>query len=287
MPQKPGESSVDCPTCGGARYVYESFESSRVVPCPACNSPLIASGLTKHEQRRFADMKILPYDHDGVVDALLYAGRKMVSNGVAFATIYGTPGSAKTLFARVLVTELCAVGVRARYVTAATIEESFFNHGTFGVEDEGMGRTSIYAAAQALVIDELQAANWGNPWVHARMQELLSHRHSLADAPANKRLLTVMIAQTHPTLWGDEKADLRWLLSRMRDGRYAFAWEGDRQPPACLMKRTCVSCGKKMRRAGDMMVCECKSSRPIEVYWPFAVDLPDVRPVLPQFKDAE
>lgn len=275
-----------CKACGGQRFVYrmtgkgDRMSDYKLVRCSACNPLVNASGLSLHEQVRFDGIVAPDYDYEGVVIALLWAGAEMIRRRFGFATLYGGTGAVKSMWARALVTEACHADIEARYIHAVDLEQSFFSNG----DAEEVIVPSQLMAVKLLVIDECQLINWNNPWVMARMHKLIDSRYRQASVrEADQRLMTVMVAQKAPALWSEAGAE--WLLSRVMDGRFAMVWPDAKPVPKALTKRPCV-CGNQMHRSqGNRMECGCGYTRPIEMYWPFQVSLPDVRPVLPPFKD--
>lgn len=282
------DSATECKACHGQKFVYREVGSTgklsdyRLVRCSACNPLVNASGLGRHEQVRFDQIVVPDYDFDGVVNALLWTGKEMIARRFGFATLYGGTGAVKSMWARALVTEACQADISARYVHAVDLEQSFFSSGNAG--DEDVLVPAEMTTVQLLVIDECQLVNWNNPWVMARMHKLLDGRYRQASIrDADQRLMTVLVGQKAPNLWAEAGAE--WLMSRITDGRFALVWPDSKSVPKVLTKRPCV-CGNQMYRGtSNRMECSCGYTRPIEMYWPFHVSLPDVRPVLPPFKD--
>ncbi len=270
-----------CQKCKDAKwyYVVQGDSEPRLVRCQSCNSPMTSSGLREHEQQRWEDMRLLSYDDDGIVPLLTYVGKQMIQRRFGFATIYGPTGNVKSMWGRILVAEACRADMNALYAHAVDVEQAFFAH----EGEEEIRVPERYMTTQLLVLDEVQLLNWNNAWVMARLHKLLDSRYRLATSPKpSSRLVTVLIAQKAPVLWADSGSE--WLLSRVSDGRFAMVWPTDEPVPPALVKRQCM-CGRPMVRSGQRMTCECGFSRPIEASWPLFVNLPDVRPVVPPFKD--
>lgn len=270
----------------------------RSLPCPKCADFFAHSGLKEHERNLTWDSLVLnsPTDTQGNLRALEFAGKTMVAKRFGFATVFGNNGTAKSLWAKIIAAEFCRAGVTTKFVHGKAMEDLLFANG----KDEDAVRESAmrldrYLFPQVLVIDETQTINWKNQWVAGHIGQLLTERHDLATADGSQRKVTILVGQYHPSFWGPVE-NIAFLLSRMSEGTFALPWkEGQVGPiPQCLLTRPC-SCGGEMVRDGksDVLICNkredkrspCANSRPIEVYFPFALTMSDIRPILPPMID--
>lgn len=243
------------------------------------------SGLTKMDRGLiWDDLANMPNDTKGYIRALVFGGQQIVANRFGFGLIYGNNGTGKSQWAKILTAEFCRQNVRAKYVNGLALEKALFAEK--GTDEYGGLTMQQYASLPVLVLDEMQGINWNNHWIASRMMELLEARFDLATAPLMDRKITIMVAQFHPRAWGPLE-HVSFLISRAQDGSYAFPWQASYgKAPACLLERPCF-CGKGVMKRKDKEVhCPaCKSSRPIEMYWPFNVDLNDVRAIRPPIVD--
>lgn len=279
-----------CPVCNGNKWVTRNVplghpDFGKAVACTACADLLSMSGLNKQDRALvWDDLVSMPDDKKGFIRALTFGGQQIVANKFGFGLIYGNNGTGKSQWAKIITAEFCRSGLRSKYVQGLALEKALFaNKG----EDEYGGLTmQQYASLPVLVLDEMQGINWNNHWIASRMMELLEQRFDLATAPLADRKITVMVAQFHPRAWGPIE-HVSFLISRAQDGGHAFPWlPSYGQAPTCLLERPCI-CGKaQMKRKGKEVVCPaCHNSRPVEMYWPFAVDLNDVRAIKPPIVD--
>lgn len=248
-------------------------------------------GLKAHERALDWDSLILsvPTDTQGHLRTLEFAGKRMVTKRFGLATVFGNNGTAKSLWAKIVTVEFCRRGVSAKFVHGKEMEDLLFANGR---DDEAVRESSMkldrYLTPQVLVVDEAQTINWKSPWIAGFIGQMLTARHDLASAPVSQRKITIMVAQYHPKFWAPIE-NIAFLLSRMSEGTFGIPWsEADGGTiPECLLTRAC-SCGDKMTRQGDVLVCgskACGNSRPVEVYWPFELPMADLRPILPPLID--
>ena len=229
-------------------------------------------------------MRDLP-DKSGSIQVLRVAAEYIIEGrGAMFATVFGDTGTAKSLWAKIIVASLCRKGVQARYTRARAIEGSLFQTN----RDDDTGKTSetiinrpkldTLANVRALVIDEAHTVNWKNHWVSAGLQELLDMRYERANTDNPKiRQLTIFIAQHDPKDWAPD-----YLLDRMRQGSFAIPWQGE-SVPSCLSSRPCPVCGDEMKldEKGSFLLCECGHDRDVEIFWPFKDMANSARPIMP------
>lgn len=260
-----------------------STTTYKAIPCPRCSDGAVASGLSKKERNlNWGSMVVeLPDDTKRQHYALRWAGQQLLKRGWGFATVHGNYGIAKSLWGKILVAEACRHRVSARYIMGKELERKLFAHEG---SDELQASTNVFdliGRYRILVVDECHGMNWKSEWVSAELMRLFDER---VRGARDKELLTVLIGQTHPQQWGTN-TQVGALLSRSIDGRYALPWSLDKSgdpPPPCLLERPCF-CGRgTMKKVGNLVVCnKCGVSREIEMYWPFGLDLPDIRPILP------
>lgn len=277
-----------CGTCKGAKWLLAKENPADPSPtakmvtvrCPECNHPLLTCGLSEHEQCDFDALRMLPYDRAGYIEALTMLGKQIVARRFGFQLVYGPPGTAKSLWLRALVTQAAKSGVTAYYTSAVELEQQLFRSN----EDDPR---LPHLTTNVLAIDEAHSFNWRNDWIRARLQALLDYRHRMGTSPQpRQRLVTVLVANLSINEWGDSTA-LGAIASRLSDGTYSFVWPTGSTPPRCLTERPCPACGRTMAyNAGTHRnVCGCGFARPVELYSPFRVDLPDVRPALQAWKE--
>jgi hypothetical protein len=284
------EEKVDCDFCKDAKWVIDAA-TFRLAPCPRCADLFAMSKLPDTDRgKSFADIVELPGDEKRKQFSLKWAGQRLLDLKYGFATLYGNYGTAKTLFGQIVVAEACRRRLRARYILGKDLERKLFEEFDRNRNEERAKPAlddpfSIVSRFQVLVIDECQMINWKSDWVAAEIMRLIEMRHAGAVEQAK---LTILIGQTHPLRWGPEQ-NVGALLSRTLDGRFALPWPKQEPTPPCLLERPCVSCTGTMRANEEgLVVCsQCGSSRDIEMYWPFGLDLADVRPILPPLAGAE
>jgi hypothetical protein len=258
--------------------------SSRAVPCPACADNYAHCGLNGSERTKtFEDIIDLPGDTQGKHAALKWAGQRLLDLGYGFASLYGNYGTAKTLFGQIVVAEACRRRLRAKYILGKELERKLFDRDEHNQMESSASVFEMVNRYPVLCVDECHMMNWKNDWVAGELMRLIEDRHRGA---VDQKMITILIGQTHPSRWGPAH-NVGALMSRTVDGRFGLPW-GDDDPPPCLTERPCPICGAVMRRDLKIVVCSsCGTSRYVEMYWPFALDLPDVRPILPPLSEAE
>lgn len=271
-----------CKTCRDQRFIV-SAQTLQVIPCPTCSDGAIASGLSVPEKALTWDSMAvdLPDDVTRQHYALKWAGQQLVGLGYGFATVYGNYGTAKSLWGKIIVAEACRRRISAKFILGKALERMLFAKSDDNVLQSSSNVFDLLSRFQVLVIDECHGMNWKNPWVGGELMRLFEER---SNAAKDRQMLTVIIGQTHPQRWGDNE-QVGALLSRCINGNFALPWAlntAKEPPPPCLLTRPCF-CGRgTMKAAGGLVVCnKCGSSRESEMYWPFGIDLPDIRPVLP------
>lgn len=279
------QEKVNCIFCKDARWVIDAV-TFRLAPCPQCADMFAMSGLTETErQKTFNDIAERPDDEKGKLVALKWAGQRLLDLKYGFATLYGNYGTSKSRFGHVVVAEACRRRMHARYIIGKELEGMLFTNNENGDSTTRLDVFSFARRFQVLVIDEANLMNWKNDWVAGELMRLIEIRHRGA---IDKKMLTILIGQTHPSRWGPE-LNVGALLSRSLTGEFALPWPTQEPAPSCLLERPCVSCTGTMRATeeGLVMCAQCGSSRDVEMYWPFALDLADVRPILPPMAGAE
>lgn len=295
--------------CKGHKFFVRALPVSdpgfgKAVPCPRCTDFFAHSGLERHEHGLGWDQLVLsmPTDPKGYLSALEYAGRRMVAERFGWACIYGNNGTGKSRWAKILAAEFCRAGVAVRYIHGKTLEAELFRDRDDQNRDTGFDYNqpnpllAKHLSPTVLIIEEAQTINWKNQWIAGNVGDLLNKRYDLVDAHVSKRKITVLVGQYHPRLWGPME-NISFLLSRCADGSFAIPWHTETQgdPPPCLQKRTCT-CGGDMvySQKQNALICMakkqnskelCGNSRPVEVWWPFDIPLPDARPILPALID--
>lgn len=300
--------------CGGDGFIRLDLplhhpEYGKAVRCTACVDWYRHSGLACHERAlTWSDLYTnLPTDPRGYVQALEYAGKRMLEERFGFACVYGNNGTGKSRWAKIMVAEACRLHLFTRYVHGKRLEERLFTENE-DERDDGQryldtARLNHYLSPTVLVIDEAQTINWSNAWVAGHIGNLLSARHDMADADKPQRKVTILIGQFHPRLWASAQTTA-FLTSRVSDGSFGIPWHeelaGGKPAPKALHQRPCPACGVKhkevvsdgrkrrveyepqMKLKKKLLVCEeCGNSRPLEVWWPFELPMVDVRPILP------
>lgn len=249
-------------------------------PCPLCADFTARNGLLDGEQSLTIDAILNLMDKTGSTQVLKKAAETIISGlGATFATVYGDTGSAKSLWAKIIVASLCRNKVQARYMRGREIEQSLFD---FDNEDSS-GRTivrqsgiDVLSTVKALVIDEVQGINWKSQWIGAGIQKLLDMRYerALSESPS-QRQVTIFIAQHDPREWAPD-----YLYDRMRQGTFSISWT-EESVPECLQKRPCPVCKGVMAFNGEYLVCSCGYDRDVEIFWPFHDMAMSARPIMP------
>lgn len=280
----------ECPNCKGMGYTMvvamtRSGERQKAIePCPVCKDFTKRNGLLAHEQGLTVGSMLDLLDTTGSINVLRVSAEYIIAGlGATFATVYGDTGSAKSLWAKIIVATLCRNGIHARYTRGRDVEQSLFS---FDEEDKSgrmtLRRTGIdtLGAVRALVIDEAHAINWKSQWISAGIQELLDMRYerAAAESPENRQL-TIFVAQHDPKEWAPD-----YLYDRMRQGTFSIPWT-ERVVPECLQHRSCPACGAGMEFNGEFLVCPtCEHERDVEIFWPFCDMAKSARPIMPSLK---
>lgn len=277
-------------------------EKSSVEPCPHCTDLTLNNGLLKHEQNLTIDALLDLSDTTGSIEVLRTSAQHIIDgHGATFATVYGDTGSAKSLWAKIIVASLCRNGVQARYTRGVEVEQALFR---VNMEENGNAGKIIshrpgietLARIRALVIDEAQTINWRNEWISKGIQEVLDRRYERATAGSPQyRQLTIFVAQHDPKEWAPD-----YLYDRMRQGTFSIPWTGD--VPECLQHRPCPACGGVMEYNGEYVACtnnteyrslhgtedngiaDCYHSYDTEIFWPFKDMAKSARPIMPARK---
>lgn len=206
-----------CTACSGQGWVVPPYKQGEPIPppvrCAACADFRQNTGLNEQE------LALKPEDIRGkstLVGVLRYLAKYIILNPHGWLTLWGKPGTAKSLTAQIIVAGLAAKGVEARYYHARRLEQLFFDdihNDTSNIE--------MLRRVPVLVVDELDKANLGNAWVRKGFQELADQRYR--DALA-RRTLTIWVVQYDPERLDENMGDL---VSRMNDGRFCRPWFGE------------------------------------------------------------
>lgn len=250
----------------------------RIETCPSCGEFSQPNGLQPHERNLSVDALSNLGDKTGSIDVLSVAARFIIDGkGATFASVFGTTGNAKSLWAKIIVAELTRNRIASYYARGRTVEKALFGEGDPERKADRPG-IDFYSRIRALVVDEAHAMNWRNEWVAAGLQEILDARYEMSTSPNGyTRQLTILISQIDPRQWAPD-----WLLDRLRAGANAIPWTSEVVPP-CLRDRPCPRCGGQMEyvKDGHYLACECGHDRDVEIFFPFH-DLADsARPILP------
>lgn len=294
-PVKTKRSEPECPTCKGLGYTQiiaaKGYQEKQYIePCNACTDFTKRNGLMPQEQNLKISAMLDLADKSGSINVLRIAAENIINgNGAMFATVFGDTGSAKSLWAKIIVASLCRNGVQALYTRGHAVEQSLFT------DEDGVAKNEIQrptldwlARVRALVIDEAHAINWKNHWIGNGLQELLDMRYERATSEIPKlRQLTIFVCQHDPQGWAPD-----YLYDRMRQGEFAIPWDGD--TPECLRSRPCPACGGTMRHNGEYLLCGriengqlvdgCGHDRDVEIFWPFKDLAKSARPIMPSRK---
>lgn len=250
MGDSPQPQPTSCTLCGGSGWYQRDVPLShpdfgRALRCASCTDFLRWSGLNQRERAlTFADIT-----GDGPHLALRISGAAIVAQRAGFATVYGTTGGAKSVWACAITAGLCRAGIRAQYTHGKAVEQSLFQR-----DDDGRGYVDGLSRERivnvpALVVDEAHAINWKNDWIAGEMSDIFDARFRRAALGDDTRQITVFVAQHDPREWAPD-----FLYSRMRSGEYAVPWPSN-VPPADGVERGALR-------------------------WPFCVDARDARPFL-------
>lgn len=251
----PNSDSHNCPRCGGnGWFTFDPGDPD--IPawewplrrCPNCVNLLELSGL-KGEERKATISSIR--GSRPVHTVLRVTAGAIVQNAMGFCTVYGSTGTAKSLWAQAIVTGLCGRGIRSKYVHGKAVEQSLFRRDENNKGFVAGEQREFLCDVQALVVDEADKINWKSEWVSGELSDLFDRRFRLVDHPdIHQRKITVLVSQYHPQEWAPD-----FLLSRIRDHRSAVPWPNE------LTHNEYVRDGF--------------------VRWPLEVGGPDVRQVLP------
>lgn len=198
----------------------------KAVPCSTCTDYLPISGLKPHEQQlQISDIR----KSEPVHTVLRVLARQMLADPFGWISVYGqehpetgtVTGSAKSLFAQILVAEFCRQRVRALYKHAGDVSQMLYQD----LEDSQSANEMLLRRCRVLAIDEMQDIN-PTEWLVGKFKALLDHRYRSAD----QGMVTVLVWQRHPEEYG-------WVpeswLSRMADGRFNRPWPQDVSVPDC------------------------------------------------------
>lgn len=269
---------AQCQTCNDQKFVLVEYPRSKfeIEPCPKCADLSLHNGLQLHEKSIGLHNLLEIGDPTGSHEVLRVAAEYIIAGrGATFVCVFGTTGNAKSLWAKIIVAELCRSRIAAHYARGRTVEKSLFGDGDPESRAQRPG-IDFYSRIRALVIDEAHAMNWRNEWVANGLQEILDARYEASMSPNGcQRQLTILISQIDPKDWAPA-----WLYDRLRVGTHAIPWVSE-DVPQCLRSRPCPRCGGTMTYTGNYLACDCGHEREVEIFFPFH-DLADsVRPILP------
>lgn len=206
-----------CETCHGTGWLVPAYEQGQPIPapvrCAACADYRQNTGLNDQE------LALTPGDIKGngtMHNVLRYLAKYIILNPHGWLTLWGKPGTAKSLLAQIVVAGLAGNGVEARYYHARRLEQLFFDD----IHND-TSNIQMLRRVPVLVVDELDKANLGNAWVRKGIQELADQRYR--DALAH-RSLTIWVVQYDPERLDENMGDL---VSRMNDGRFSRPWFGE------------------------------------------------------------
>lgn len=202
-----------CPDCKGHDFyllVDEAHPSGAVRPCPRCHDFLSRSRLNVAEQQT----KVGDIRGTGSATVLRVAAQAIMGDPWGFFTVWGEPGSAKSLLLFAVVAGLCKKGVKALYYHAGDLQQALYRD----IQNEDSDYLGAFMHAPALAIDELDKFNMTD-WSLKRLQTLLDYRYRSSIGRHDN--LTLFASNRDPAAVEAGKA---WLpddiLSRLRDGRF-------------------------------------------------------------------
>jgi hypothetical protein len=211
-------------------------DNGRLERCPQCADLLPKSRLNQEDRAlSVAHIADRADDPSGEAAALRFMAKKMLNEPIGFSSLYGSNGSAKTLYLAVLVAEFCRAGRQAMYFNADEITAML----TPGDDKEIDGMSHIHGDPGAylnylkripvLAIDELDKIPWST-WQIQKIGALIEHRHINA-----ARCVTLLAMNRSPWHWHNAGA-VRHIAERLADGRYNRYWPDQflSSLPGCL-----------------------------------------------------
>lgn len=203
-----------CAKCSSQGWIVQDVPEGdprfgQLVRCPACSKKRLAdaSGLNERE------LALTPQAIKGGSAPYVFL-RAVLADVLerphGLLTLWGTWGTAKTLFAQIVVAEMIRRGTEARFERAVEIEQRWFRsmHG-----DEDGDLTGTYRTIPVRVLDEGEKVNMRSPWTLARWEAF--HDAAYRDALA-ERTLVILTLNADPLGGALPGAT----ASRLTDGRF-------------------------------------------------------------------
>lgn len=203
-----------CASCGGLGWVQPDVPAhdpryGKPMRCPACSRERFAalSGLNDRELTLTPESIKSDKPPYVFLRALL---ADVLARPSGWLVLWGSWGTAKTLFSQIVVAEMIRRGVEARFIRALQIEQAWFRD----MRGDVAPSSGIYRTLPVVVADEAEKVNYNSDFTRAWWEDWFDFRYrgALAERPP---MLTIF------TLNGDPYEALPGAIySRMNDGRF-------------------------------------------------------------------